>query len=168
MRLWHSKCHDKRATHDPSDLVVPFSSLCLCSQASMKAADISMWCFYHLESLNYDYCKHACCSAKHRWSPVIQLREALLYLSSLFAFNTSTIHESQEMSLTSATRAFLISSPVILESISCGFKGLSASPPRYLSSPGVGSRCFPASPHFCTSVVHPPLSGSVFQIKLAG
>lgn len=30
--------------------------------------------------------------------PVIQLREALLYLSSLFVFNTSTILESQEMS----------------------------------------------------------------------
>lgn len=82
--------------------------------------------------------------------PVIQLREALLYLSSLFVFNTRIIHESQEMSLTSALKAFLISPPIILDSTPCGFKGLPASPARYLSSFSVGSRCFSASPCFCT------------------
>lgn len=47
--------------------------------------------------------------------PVIQLREALLYSSGLFVFNTSTIRESQEMSLNSSLKAF-ISSPLVLSS----------------------------------------------------
>lgn len=117
MSLWCRQRCNQHACWDPHNGGNTFEFLVSVKPAlHWRQNDISVWCFYSLGSLNYDYrWKHTCRSAKHKWSPRHRLWEVLLHPSPLFAFNTSSAHESQEMSLPPASEAFLISPPASLQ-----------------------------------------------------